>query len=109
MVCAAWKDPEKGFETFLKDVGERPSKGYSLDRKDANGNYEPGNVRWATGKEQARNKRKSIFLPHPTTGLKTPAAEVAEFLGITYQSMRARYIKLGQWPTAPEGLKGEDQ
>ena len=55
-VCAAWNDPVKGFKAFLRDVGRRP-KGLTLDRIDPDGNYEPNNVRWATWKQQASNKR----------------------------------------------------
>jgi len=54
-VCARWMD----FATFLQDMGERP-EGCSLDRVDPNGNYEPGNCRWATKSEQAKNKRLRI-------------------------------------------------
>jgi hypothetical protein len=51
------------FSKFLRDVGERPGPGYSLDRyPDNNGNYEPGNVRWATKKEQQRNMRSNVIL-----------------------------------------------
>lgn len=95
-VCDRWRE---SFANFLEDMGPRPSKKHSLDRKDANGNYEPSNVRWATSTEQARNKRKSLFLPHPVTGKKIPAAAVAEYLGISYQAMRAKYIAEGKWPT----------
>lgn len=45
------------FDAFIRDVGHRP-KGKTLDRIDVNGNYEPGNVRWATNKVQSKNKRK---------------------------------------------------
>jgi hypothetical protein len=54
-VCARWKGPN-GFPNFLQDMGICP-RGKSLDRIDVNGNYEPGNVRWATAKEQRANQR----------------------------------------------------
>jgi hypothetical protein len=51
-VCDRWQ----AFAGFLADMGEKP-QGRSLDRIDSNGNYEPGNCRWATAAEQARNIR----------------------------------------------------
>ena len=54
-VCDRWRD---SFENFLADVGRKPSPRHSLDRTDVNGNYEPGNVRWATPSEQRRNQRR---------------------------------------------------
>jgi len=47
----------ESFEQFLMELGPRPSPRYSLDRINNDGNYEPGNVRWATQKEQRLNSR----------------------------------------------------
>lgn len=54
-VCQRWRE---SFASFLADMGERPA-GKTLDRRETNGNYEPGNCRWATYKEQRHNRRDS--------------------------------------------------
>lgn len=56
-VCDKWRE---SFIDFLADVGIRPTKNHSIDRyPDNDGNYEPGNVRWATRRQQQRNTRYS--------------------------------------------------
>ena len=57
-VCSDWRH---SFSNFYRDMGERPD-GCSLDRIDVNGNYEPGNCRWATSRQQAQNKTTNINL-----------------------------------------------
>lgn len=58
-VCERWDS----FELFLQDMGKKPSNSHSLDRKEVDGNYEPGNVRWATKQEQTDNRRCSKTIP----------------------------------------------
>ena len=54
-VCDRWLN---SFENFLEDMGPKPSKEYSIDRIDVNGNYEPTNCRWADAYTQRHNRRK---------------------------------------------------
>lgn len=57
-VCDRWLGRD-GFANFLADMGMRPSPEHSLDRIDNEKGYEPGNVRWATKSEQARNRKSN--------------------------------------------------
>jgi hypothetical protein len=58
-VCEEWAGSE-GYPAFIAHIGPRPSLAHTLDRyPDTNGNYEPGNVRWATRTQQNRNTRKT--------------------------------------------------
>jgi hypothetical protein len=54
---SVWPGWRHDYKAFLAHVGRRPTPDHSLDRRDNDGNYEPGNVRWATRLEQANNKR----------------------------------------------------
>lgn len=91
-VCERWHD----FENFLADMGKKPSAKHSLDRfPDAAGDYRPGNCRWATAKEQARNwKDRNVLFEHD--GERLTLSEWAERIGITRESLRDR-IDRG-WP-----------
>ena len=83
-VCDRWQS----YEAFFEDMGERPP-GLTLDRRDNTKGYEPGNVRWATAKEQARNKTNNHLFDGKCI------AQIAEELGITHGAVTNRIAKLG--------------
>lgn len=57
-VCDRWLE---SFENFLHDMGVKPGIGYSIERDNVNGNYEPSNCRWATTAEQGSNRRNNVI------------------------------------------------
>lgn len=84
-VCQQWLT---SFECFLADMGSRPSPDHSIDRIDNDGNYEPGNCRWATKQEQQRNTRQNRRLTFD--GETLCVVEWAEKLGINVDVLRHR-------------------
>lgn len=101
-ICDAWLD----FVGFLEDMGSRPA-GTSLDRwPDRDGNYEPGNCRWATRQQQQRNMRSSAFLTW--NGQTKLVREWATELGLNYEVLRTRLRRhwtLERAMTEPINLK----
>jgi hypothetical protein len=64
IVCDRWLG-DNGYENFYADMGPRPSKKHSIDRyPDVNGNYDPNNTRWATTKQQNRNKTNNHWIEY---------------------------------------------
>ena len=87
-VCQLWQD---SFEAFVMSMGERPSKGYTLDRIDTNGNYEPSNCRWATVAEQNRNRRDNIHVE--IDGVTKTVFEWVNALGLKKSTIYKRISK----------------
>ena len=111
-VCARWSE---SFVDFYEDMGPRTSSKHSIDRIDNDGNYSCGkcaeclkngwtaNCRWATSKEQARNKRASYLVEH--SGETKCVSDWAEQYGINPSVLHTRLVKLGwtfeksvRWP-----------
>lgn len=84
IVCERWHT----FDNFLADMGERPSKEYTIDRIDSTGNYEPGNCRWADKFTQANNTKRNVFFEYQ--GEKKTISELAKIAGIPYDTMYGR-------------------
>ncbi len=76
------------FSEFLGEVGRKPTPRHQLDRINNNGHYEKGNVRWATPKEQALNRRSNVYLTFED--ITQTAQEWAEQLGISSLLIRQR-------------------
>jgi hypothetical protein len=91
-VCDIWAND---FLAFYLDVGPRPSKTHSLEREDSDGNYEPGNVRWATVLEQANNKRGTRFVEYRGERLALSDAVRAAGSVIHYEAAWVRIQKCG--------------
>jgi hypothetical protein len=89
-VCKRWED---SFEDFLSDVGKKPHPEMQLDRMNNDGNYEPGNVRWATPTEQSRNRRTTIRIT--IDGQTKCLAEWAGQFGIAASIVEMRIRRLG--------------
>lgn len=98
-VCQRWYE----YSNFLSDMGERPGN-LEIERIDNDGNYEPSNCRWATDKEQSRNKRTTFLVS--VFGRQQSAAAWAEEFGIkrvTFYSRLSRGYSPEQALTEPVG------
>jgi len=105
-VCERWQN----FTNFLEDMGERPD-GKTIDRIDNDGNYEPGNCRWANKKEQVSNTRINIYVE--IDGEDVCLSEAARRYGIREDTIYKRYKygirgnKLLSKDPLPTSSKGE--
>lgn len=91
VVCDRWQRGEGGqsaFLCFLADMGRRPSKGYSIERRDVDGPYSPSNCFWATSHEQSRNTRRNIHIA--LGGDVRVVRDWATEVGLPYMTLKGR-------------------
>jgi hypothetical protein len=88
-ICEEWKS----FEKFLEDMGLKPDAARTLERVENNNGYYKENCRWATKKEQQRNKRNTTFVEYK--GVKKSIPEWAELSGLTLATVYGRFVKQG--------------
>lgn len=85
-ICSRWMK----YENFLADMGLRP-EGFTLDRIDTNGNYEPENCRWASAKQQMDNQRKTVWVE--CYGEKLTISDWSIRTGLSKETIRRRILK----------------
>jgi hypothetical protein len=89
-VCDQWVN---SFEVFYRDMGPKPGSEYSIERRDNDGNYEPGNCYWATPTEQGNNKRNNVFYNYQ--GEQLTSAEISRRTGIDRVTLETRINSMG--------------
>jgi hypothetical protein len=87
-VCERWRS----FAAFFADMGEAPA-GMSIERIDNDGDYEPGNCRWATQREQLLNTRRNRIIEF--NGVSAPLCEWAQKIGVHPSTLHRRLLS---WP-----------
>lgn len=92
-VCKEW---QSSFENFYRDMGERPA-GHTIDRINPDGEYEPGNCRWASDKEQAVNRANTILTE--VRGETLCLSDISKLYGIPNTTINRRYR---------QGVRGEE-
>lgn len=97
-VCKRWEK----FENFYRDMGKKP-EGFSIDRINVNGNYEPSNCRWASLIDQANNRRDNSFFTY--NGMKKTLSEWSRYLNFSYDLIKGRLRRGWEFKKAVETAK----
>ena len=90
-VCDEWKHDFQSFYDYVSQLPHYGEEGYSIDRINNNGNYEPGNVKWSTRKEQARNRRSCRYIYYE--GEFMTVAELSEKTGVPARKLYSKLYK----------------
>lgn len=93
------------YQAFYDYIGDRPSPDMTVGRIDNDGHYEPGNVRWETGDEQANNKSSNVLIEYK--GKTKTLNQWCVELGLKYSVVYSRYVTYGK--TAEEAFQKQDR
>lgn len=88
-VCDDWLD----FVSFLRDMGNRPGVGYSIERRDNDEGYNKENCYWATAEDQNNNTKRNRMMT--LNGVTQSMSKWAKALGLNYNTVRSRVYILG--------------
>ena len=88
-IFSEWINDFTAFYNYVSKLPNYGEKGYTLDRIDNNGNYEPNNLRWADPNAQSRNKRNNIWVEYK--GQKMILKDVAKLCGVSYNTLYKHY------------------
>ncbi|MES2864112.1 MAG: hypothetical protein V4666_08340 [Bacteroidota bacterium] len=91
-ICEEWKS----FDKFIKDMGIKPSIKHTIERVENNKGYFKDNCKWATNKDQQRNRRDTAFATYK--GIKKSISEWSEILGIRHKVLYKRIVVLKWTP-----------
>jgi len=91
-ICDRWKE----FKNFMLDMGRKPDPKFTIERNDVNGNYEPGNCKWISRKDQGRNRQNSVYVVYE--GRKLLLIDLVEELGLSRSVVYGRLQ--GGWTLA---------
>lgn len=102
-VCDRWLN---SFDAFIEDMGQKPSKDYSIDRIDTNGNYEPENCRWADSTTQNRNHR---IQQNNTSGVNGVSYDRVHSLWFAHIKVDGIKKALGRFPSITEAARARQE
>lgn len=100
-VCERW---DASFEAFFADMGPKPKRSWSIDRINVDGNYEPGNCRWASPATQSNNRRITRMVEYE--GRQIPLAEACQIAGINYRTAMWRLNRGESFLPSPPSKEG---
>lgn len=102
-VCERWNS---SFENFLADMGPRPSNRHTIDRINNDGNYEPGNCRWALPKQQGNNRKtnRKIVINGRTMTITELSESVENIHGLAARTLHDRILSKGMTPENAVGI-----